>query len=130
MMYNTHFSQNEFACKGSNCCGNSAPISKRLVLGLEALRGLIGRPLTINSGFRCVRHNTEVGGAPLSQHVLGTAADVRTPAGVTDKEFYAAACSLRVEGKTVFGAVGIYNGRIHVDVRETEGGLQVTWDNR
>ena len=33
-------------------------------------------PIRINSGFRCVRHNEEVGGAKSSRHLLGCAADI------------------------------------------------------
>ncbi|WP_335880118.1 YcbK family protein, partial [Campylobacter jejuni] len=32
-------------------------------------------PIIINSGYRCKEHNAEVGGAPKSQHAIGSAAD-------------------------------------------------------
>ena len=32
--------------------------------------------MTVNSGFRCAKHNREVGGVPASQHLRGEAADV------------------------------------------------------
>lgn len=47
---------------------------------LQPLRDAWGGPLFINSGYRCLELNKEVGGVPTSQHVLGQAADV----GVTD----------------------------------------------
>lgn len=127
-MYDTHFDRKEFSCKGGNCCGHSAPVAKALVIALEVLRGCVGRPLTINSGFRCVTHNKSIGGAQRSQHIYGTAADVKTPKGFSDKQFYDIACSLTNGDKLLFGGVGIYNGRIHVDVRESED--QVNWDSR
>ena len=43
---------------------------------LEPLREHMGRPLHINSGYRCPELNTAVGGATFSQHMLGQAADV------------------------------------------------------
>lgn len=45
---------------------------------LEPLRLKIGRPLVINSGFRCPFVNTSIGGASKSDHLIGKAADVST----------------------------------------------------
>ena len=43
---------------------------------LQPLRDAWGKPLHINSGFRCRELNEAVGGVPTSQHRLGEAADV------------------------------------------------------
>lgn len=43
---------------------------------LQPLRDAWGKPLFINSGYRCLELNKAVGGVPTSQHVLGMAADV------------------------------------------------------
>ena len=43
---------------------------------LQPLRDNWGKPLHINSGYRCPMLNKEVGGRPTSQHVRGEAADV------------------------------------------------------
>lgn len=43
---------------------------------LEPLRLWAGRPITINSGYRCPQLNTLVGGVPNSQHQRGEAADI------------------------------------------------------
>lgn len=43
---------------------------------LQPLRNAWGKPLTINSGYRCPALNKKVGGVPSSQHVKGQAADV------------------------------------------------------
>ena len=43
---------------------------------LQPLRTAWGKPLIINSGYRCPELNREVGGAPTSQHIKGEAADV------------------------------------------------------
>lgn len=43
---------------------------------LQPLRDAWGKPLHINSGYRCQELNREVGGVPTSQHVKGEAADV------------------------------------------------------
>ena len=43
---------------------------------LQPLRDAWGKPLAINSGYRCRELNAAVGGVPTSQHVKGEAADV------------------------------------------------------
>ncbi|MCD7931386.1 MAG: D-Ala-D-Ala carboxypeptidase family metallohydrolase [Tannerellaceae bacterium] len=44
---------------------------------LQPLREKYGKPLYINSGYRCPELNKIVGGVATSQHVYGEAADVR-----------------------------------------------------
>lgn len=48
-----------------------------LCLVLDSIRNSIGVPMIINSGYRTKEHNTRVGGVPNSQHLLGSAVDVR-----------------------------------------------------
>ena len=43
---------------------------------LDPLRRLYGKPIRINSGFRCEQLNKLVGGVPNSWHQLGNAADI------------------------------------------------------
>ena len=43
---------------------------------LDPLRAAWGRPIVVNSGYRCPALNTAVGGATNSQHTLGEAADI------------------------------------------------------
>jgi zinc D-Ala-D-Ala carboxypeptidase len=51
---------------------------KKLMWRLEAVRAKVGdKPIAINSGYRSVPYNKCIGGASLSQHMYGTAADVR-----------------------------------------------------
>lgn len=45
---------------------------------LDPLRAAWGRPITVNSGYRCPALNRAVGGAASSQHLLGKAADITT----------------------------------------------------
>ena len=45
---------------------------------LDPLRERWGSPLIVTSGYRCAKLNRAVGGAPLSQHPKGQAADLRT----------------------------------------------------
>lgn len=44
---------------------------------LEPARRKLGKPIIVNSGFRCPLHNGRVGGATASQHMKGEAADIR-----------------------------------------------------
>ncbi len=46
---------------------------------LDPLREVLGRPVTVNSGFRSPELNRIVGGVPDSQHVFGQAADLQCP---------------------------------------------------
>ena len=43
---------------------------------LQPLREAVGKPISINSGYRCPELNKAVGGVPSSQHVKGEAADL------------------------------------------------------
>lgn len=52
---------------------------------LEPLRQWYGKPIVINSGYRCKALNShpEVRGKPKSQHLTGEAADLRIPDNAT-----------------------------------------------
>ena len=73
-----YFTMNEFECH----CGCRMPDSARanVVALVEAVldpaREILGRPVTVNSGSRCGKHNREVGGVSASQHLRGEAADI------------------------------------------------------
>lgn len=43
---------------------------------LEPARERLGKPIVVNSGFRCPVHNAAVGGVANSQHMKGEAADI------------------------------------------------------
>lgn len=45
---------------------------------LDPLREVWGKPIRVNSGFRCMELNKVVGGAKNSQHLTGQAADITT----------------------------------------------------
>lgn len=48
---------------------------------LDPLREKYGKPIKVNSGYRCSKHNLAVGGVTGSQHMKGEAADI-VPAGL------------------------------------------------
>lgn len=53
----------------------------------ERVREIIGKPLIINSGFRCVKLNNAVGGSLTSQHLYAEAIDIRV-SGKTSSEVF------------------------------------------
>lgn len=79
-----HFNFSEFYSKdGMQLRGGKVPEAtvrenlRRLMYKLEAMRKKAGdRAITINSGFRSINHNTNVGGAPNSQHMYGITSDI------------------------------------------------------
>lgn len=67
------FKLSEFACP---CC-HRVSISPALIVALEIFRRAWAAPVLVNSGWRCEKHNIEVGGAKASRHMIGCAADIR-----------------------------------------------------
>lgn len=51
---------------------------------LDPLRELYGKPIIVNSGYRCPKLNKAVGGARNSQHLTGQASDIRTVANTKE----------------------------------------------
>lgn len=43
---------------------------------LDKIREAYGKPITVNSGYRCPKLNTAIGGSKTSQHITGKAADI------------------------------------------------------
>jgi uncharacterized protein YcbK (DUF882 family) len=105
-----HFSCEELQCR---CCGR-LEIDSRLLDGLEALRRLAGVPVVVHAGYRCARHNAEVGGALHSEHRLGRAADIHLP-GLSLQQMYDLASSV---AEFAEGGIGAYDENfLHVDTR-------------
>ena len=110
-----NFKVSEFSCKGSSCGCTTTLIDEALVNYLQKIRGHFGKPITINSGYRCAKHNKNVGGASGSRHTKGQAADIKI-AGVAPKEVAKYAESIGVKG------IGLYETSkdgyfVHIDTR-------------
>ena len=74
-----YFKEKEFVCK---CCGELPPVARENIEALvenvlDPARERFGKPIIVNSGYRCPKHNKEVGGVANSQHLRGEAADIR-----------------------------------------------------
>lgn len=69
-------SLNEFSCKCDYADCTHTLVNTKLVKAWDLTRARWGKPLKVNSGFRCIRHNTEVGGKIGSKHTTGRAVDI------------------------------------------------------
>lgn len=74
----TYFKISEFQCR----CGCQMPADVRTNIEalvnnvLDPARVAFGAPINVTSGYRCLRHNTIVGGVRNSQHQVGQASDL------------------------------------------------------
>ena len=55
---------------------------------LDPLREAWGKPIKVNSGYRCPALNKAVGGAPASQHMRGEAADITAGSREANRQIY------------------------------------------
>lgn len=109
-----HFNVSEFKCKGHLCCSTTL-IDDTLVTYLQIIREHFNEPVTINSGYRCDKHNKKVGGATGSRHTKGQAADI-TVRNITPLQVAQYAESIGVCG------IGLYETPedgyfVHIDTR-------------
>lgn len=116
-----YFDTKEFESKDGKPSPFEIVVQKELIVRLNAIRSRFGKPIIINSGYRSPEHNKAVGGVSNSQHVLGTAADIR-PEDLKDLPELQKIC----DEMNPHGGVGYYNTFVHVDVR----GERARWDNR
>jgi uncharacterized protein YcbK (DUF882 family) len=79
---------------------------------LDPLREAWGKPIHVNSGYRCKALNTAVGGVPASQHMLGEAADITAGSREANRQLYSLMRQLKLP---VDQAINEYDFRwIHV----------------
>lgn len=69
-----NFRVREFRCQDGS---DVVFIESDLVDILQRIRDHFGKAVTITSAFRTASHNKKVGGATYSQHLYGTAADIK-----------------------------------------------------
>lgn len=111
-----NFKSHEFACKGKGCCG-TVKIDTELVDFLQKIRDHFGKPIIINSGYRCEKHNKTVGGAASSLHTKGMAADIVVE-GVKPVEVAKYAETIGVLGIGLYGAED--GNFVHIDTRSSK----------
>ena len=129
MKLTKNFNKSEFECK----CGCEMPLEvlaniKIVAINLQILRDYVDTPITINSAYRCPKHNEAIGGSVNSQHKLGKACDIVVH-GFTPDEVFDIVQNLRrnpmLKG-VIFQGLGRYNSFLHVDIRNNYS----VWDNR
>lgn len=93
-----HFKVSEFACKcGCGFGHKDGDVDQRLIDMAETLRQELGVPVRVNSGCRCEKHNSKVGGVKGSKHVKGKACDLSCSLG--SAKMFEAVKRLKAEGK-------------------------------
>lgn len=107
-----NFKVKEFACNDGSDVVFVAP---ELVEILQKIRNHFGKAVIINSGYRTPAYNKKVGGATQSQHLYGTATDIRI-SGVNPKDIAKYVETLMPNT----GGIGIYSNFVHVDVRRNK----------
>jgi uncharacterized protein YcbK (DUF882 family) len=93
-----------------------------LLTNLQVLRDAAGKSIKIISGYRSPARNKEVGGATMSQHMFGNAADIQI-ADMKPQQMADLVEKLIKEGKMKQGGLGTYpreGGWIHYDTRGTK----------
>ena len=91
-MITKNFNRKEFTCKCG--CGLDV-INIGLVHRLQVIRDIVQLPMIINSGCRCQDHNRAVGGASVSYHLAGDAADFCFPKDTSDNVYFEISMLLR-----------------------------------
>lgn len=103
-----HFQRSEFLCP---CCGNE-DMEPAFLARLDEAREIAGVPFVITSGFRCRKHNAEIGGVEDSAHTWGVACDI---AATSSPRRYHIIRGLLAAG---FRRLGIGSDFIHADMDE------------
>lgn len=108
---NGAFNLKEFECP---CC-HTVRLSSELLQRLTRFRCILGKPVTINSGYRCPSYNAKINGDRNSYHMKGMAADIFV------EGFYLEEL-LEVAKEVGFHGIGIYSQKnfLHLDVRPGE----------
>lgn len=108
-----YFNLAEFHCKCSRTHDEQL-IDDQLLIKLDLAREIAGVPFIITSGYRCPKHNYEVGGIVHSAHLTGKAADIKVKG--SSNRFLILSSLLSVN----LFRIGIGNNFIHVDVDENK----------
>ena len=119
MKITNNFADHEFRCPCCEMLSNSdafIPFVERLQKARDKAR----IPFVITSGYRCPRHNAEIGGVPDSSHMKGIAADIRIR---SNRERFLILNGLMYAG---FRRIGVKHTYIHVDM-DPDKSQFVTW---
>jgi len=126
MKLTNNFSKSEFECS----CGCEMPLEvfhniQKVANQLQKLRDATGKSITINSAYRCVKHNKAIGGVDSSQHILGKASDIVVK-GVEPSITFDLIDLFINDCEMLQGGLGNYNSFTHYDIRK----IKARWDYR
>lgn len=130
MRLTKNFSSEEFDCK----CGCDMPEDvleniQELSENLQIIRDYIDEPISVNSGYRCLTHNRNIGSTDKSQHVLGKASDI-VAKSYSSEEIYKIVQDLKLnpflDKPLEINGVGLYDTFTHLDIRDK----LAFWDKR
>lgn len=110
--------RDRYSCR---CCGANR-IDPRVVERHRAIEHDLGRPVHVNSGYRCEKHNAAVGGSATSSHLRGLAWDVACTSGRERWDVLGAAIRA---GVTRIGIGGAY---LHLDIDRQKPGAIIWLD--
>ena len=117
MRLTKNFNLSEFDCKdGTEMPSELLTNVLELAENLQVLRDFVGVPIKINSSYRSLSHNANIGGSKSSQHLFAKAADIV----IESKSPEQVANIIKVlisEGKMKQGGIGVYNTFTHYDIR-------------
>lgn len=90
---------------------------KKVMYILDIVRVYIGKPILVNSGYRCEKLNEMVGGVQKSMHTKGLAADFRTG----EKEDINTMFEFLKKNQKEFKIIELINYKtfIHIGISET-----------
>lgn len=92
---------------------------------LDPLREAYGRPIRVNSGYRCPVLNKAVKGASASQHLKGEAADITTGSKTENKKLFELAQSLGLPFDQLIDEKGY--SWVHISYRSSHNRRQVLY---
>jgi zinc D-Ala-D-Ala carboxypeptidase len=73
-----YFEPAEFACKCGECGSDGTEMALDFVETLDDLRGRLGFPLVVTSGYRCPEYNSRIASTGLDgPHTTGRAVDIK-----------------------------------------------------
>lgn len=109
VLLNKDSEPSDFHC---SCCNEGALDDAFLFQLLVLLANTSLSELTVNSGYRCSKHNTEVGGTKSSLHLVGRACDFSAKTIQAKTVILDAAYTAGLQG------IGLGANFIHLDNRE------------
>lgn len=99
-------------------------VMRKTAIGMERVRALLGKPVHINSWYRCPQINALVGSSATSQHPKGQAVDFIAPAYGTPYEI----CKLLIDNADLvrFDQLIYEHTWIHISFNSTPRNMVLT----